>query len=85
MMDAVPAVYDVVSPGGRPVRVDASRGWELTAYGQPCYPWTGAYACAANVNGRWFIYAVRGKLDPKLLAHELEHVDGLPADHVRTK
>lgn len=79
MMDA--PIYDTVSPCGAPVHVDATRGGEMTAIGGPCFPWLGSHACAARINGRWYVWALRGKLTPQTLDHEMKHVDGWPADH----
>lgn len=81
-MDEPAAIYDTVSPCGRAVRVDATRGLEISAIGQPCYPWMGSYACAVVLaNGQCRVYAVRNKLTPERLDHELRHCDGWPADH----
>ena len=85
-IDLPPPRFDHQFDG--PVLVIDNYDQSISAIGQPCYPWTGAYACAVMLplprpTGTCVIFAQHGKLTSELRRHEIGHCNGWPADHSR--
>lgn len=76
-----PAIYDHAFAGR--IEIYAEYGGELSAWNGPCHQWLGSYACTARIDDVCYIFAIRGKLTPNLLRHEIGHCNGWPGDHPR--
>lgn len=74
MVDLPPPQFDHPFQGR--LEIHAHYGGELTAWNGPCFPFLGAYACAKVVDGVCTIWAVKNKLDARLLRHEIGHCNG---------